>query len=128
MNTTTIGRIIFAIPFGVFGLLHLMSGTQMVGMIPGFLPGGVFWIYLTGVALIGACASILLKKFIRPVSLLLALMLLVFILTIHLPGMGSSDAMMQQNAMGGLLKDMGLMGAALIVAGVFRDGVPDPRS
>lgn len=128
MNTTTMGRIIFALPFGVFGVLHFMSGSQMAVMIPGFLPGGVFWVYFTGVALIGACVSILLKKFIRPVALLLALMLFVFVLTIHLPGLGSSDMMMQQAAMSGLLKDMGLMGAALIVAGVFRDGVPDPQA
>ncbi len=127
MNVSTIGRIVFAVPFAVFGLLHLVSGSQMAGMIPSFLPGGVFWVYLTGVALIGASASIIIKKFIRPVSLLLALMLLIFILTIHLPGLGNADAMMQQMAMSGLLKDMGLMGAALIVAGVFRDGVPDPR-
>ncbi len=38
--TGTVARLIFAIPFGIFGLLHLMSGSKMAGMVP--LPGGVF--------------------------------------------------------------------------------------
>ena len=39
--TTTIARIIFAIPFLIFGLNHFMKADMMAGMVPSFLPGGV---------------------------------------------------------------------------------------
>ena len=49
--TTTVARFMFAIPFGVFGLMHLGAGKEMAGMVPDYLPGTVI-VYLTGVALI----------------------------------------------------------------------------
>ncbi|RMF61025.1 MAG: DoxX family protein, partial [Calditrichaeota bacterium] len=31
--TTTVARVLFALPFGIFGLFHLMNGSQMSGMV-----------------------------------------------------------------------------------------------
>ena len=42
--------------------------------------------------------------------------ILIFVLTVHLPGLSNADAMMKQMSMGSLLKDLGLMGAALMLA------------
>ena len=30
--TSTVARVLFAVPFGIFGLLHLMGGQNMTGM------------------------------------------------------------------------------------------------
>lgn len=89
----------------------------MAGMIPSWLPGGVFWVYLTGLALIAASVSLLIEKMTRLAMLLLALMLAIFILTLHLPGIFNEATM--QASMSGLLKDMALMGGALGVAGLY---------
>lgn len=35
-------RIIYAIPFAIFGLMHFMKGGDMAGMVPSFIPGGIF--------------------------------------------------------------------------------------
>ena len=89
----------------------------MAGMVPSFIPGGVIWVYLTGVALLAAAVAIIIQKKARLAGLLLAAMLLIFVLTIHLPGvMGGNES-----SMPGLLKDIALAGAALGFAGTAKD-------
>ena len=110
-----IGRYLFAIPFMVFGVMHFMNGNEMGGFVPEWIPGGVFWVYLTGVALIAAPVALLANKQARLAMLLLAAMLLIFVLTIHLPMAMNEETM--KMAMPSLLKDLSLAGGALILAG-----------
>lgn len=115
-NLDKIGKIIYALPFGVFGIMHFMAGDQMAGMVPSFLPGGVIWVYLAGLGLLAACISMLIGKMEKMATLLLGVLMLIFVLTIHLPGvMAGGDG--AQMAMGGLLKDLSLAGAAFYLSG-----------
>jgi putative oxidoreductase len=116
--TIFIGRVIYAIPFLGFGLGHLFNGGQMGGMVPSFIPGGVFWIYFTGVAMVLAALAIITGKQGRAACFGLVVMLLVFIVTMHLPGLANPQ--MKMMAMMSLFKDMGLMGGALVIAGTFK--------
>lgn len=120
MNSTIgkIGRFVYAIPFAIFGLFHFMNASAMAGMVP--FPGGVFWVYLTGVALIGASVALIIQKEVKLVALLLGIMLLIFALSIHLPGVISGGEGMQ-NSMSSMLKDLALSGAAFFVSGVYGD-------
>ena len=118
-NLGMIGKILFCIPFLAFGIMHLMSGNQMAGMVPAYFPGGVVWIYITGLAEILAAVSILTGKQTKLATMLLGVMLIIFVLTIHLPGI--SDPATQQMAMSGLLKDLGLAGAALMMSANSKD-------
>ncbi len=113
-----IGRIIFSIPFLGFGFGHLANAGQMAGMVPAFIPGGIFWIYFTGVAMIVAAIAIITGKQGRNACFGLAVMLLVFIVTLHLPGL--SNPQMKIMAFMSLMKDTGLMGGALVLAGTFK--------
>ena len=63
-NLDTIGRYVFTIPFVVFGLMHLMSANDMAGMVPSWVPGGIFWVYVLGLAQIAAAVSFIIKKYI----------------------------------------------------------------
>ncbi len=114
--SSNVGRIVFAIPFGIFGLNHLIMGSKMAGMVP--FPGGVFWIYLTGVAMLAACIGIITRKLMGAAAWGLVALLLIYILTLHLPGLMSGDEMRVQMGMISLLKDLGLIGGALMVAGM----------
>ncbi|MGE0566428.1 MAG: DoxX family protein [Bacteroidia bacterium] len=115
--TTTVARILFAIPMLIFGMMHFMNAGMMAGMVP--LPGGVFWVYLTGLGLVAAAISIFIQKYTKIACLLLAVMLMMFVLTIHLPGVISGDPAKMQMAMPNMLKDMALAGAALLLAGIY---------
>lgn len=114
---TNSARYLFAIPMGIFGLFHFMSASDMAGMVPSFIPGGVIWVYITGAALLAACVSLLIRKKDKLAGLLLGLMLLIFVLTMHLPGViGGNEASMPM-----LLKDLGLAGGAFMLSGMGND-------
>jgi len=110
------GRYLFAIPFAIFGLFHFMGAEDMAGMVP--LPGAIFWVYLTGVALLAAAVSFIIEKKVRLAGLLLGIMLIIFVLTIHLPAvMGEAG----QDAMPNVLKDLALAGGAWFIASTYKD-------
>lgn len=106
-----VGRILYGLPLLVFGLLHFMGAQMMAGMVPSFIPGGILWVYLTGVALILAAVAMIANRLSTLASLLLGILLLSFALTVHLPMLMGGD----QNAMPNLLKDTALAGAAFFV-------------
>ena len=107
-----VGRTLYALPFIFFGLNHLMQAEQMAGMVPGWIPGSTFWVYLTGLAMICAALAILFRRFVVPAAMGLALMLGVFVLTIHLPGVLAGQDIAA--SFSGLLKDTALAGGALM--------------
>jgi putative oxidoreductase len=115
----TAGRILFALPFGIIGLNHFLMYDYYAGMVTSFIPGGGFTVLLTGFCLIAASISIIAKKFITISCILLAALLLIFILSIHIPQLFNPD--LTKDAIMQLLKDTGLMGGALIVAAIYKE-------
>ena len=112
-----IGTIFYALVIGFFGLNHFMNGTGMAKMVPKFLPGGEFWVYITGACMIAAAIAFLINKFSRLAGLLLCLFLLLIVLTVHLPAvMNAPDEGARRFPMVNLIKDTGLAAAALLVA------------
>ena len=81
------------------------------------MPEGIIWVYLIGAFMIAASVSILLKKYTKTTCLVLSLVLLLVVFTIHIPGLFNPNFM--QISMINVLKDTGLAGGGLIIAGVF---------
>ncbi len=117
-NLGTLGRILFAIPFGIIGLNHFFMVDFFSGMLTSFIPGGGFTILFTGFLLIAASVSIMFKRYVTLSCLLLSIMLLIFILTIHIPQL--FDPLKAQVAFMQLLKDTALMGGALMIAHIYQ--------
>lgn len=103
------GLILYAIPLLGFGFGHLANASQMQGMVPSWLPFPLVWVYLTGIALLAAGASFILNKKVELAGKLLALMLVIFVLTMHLPGVIGGNQM----SMPMMFKDLAMAGAAL---------------
>jgi putative oxidoreductase len=114
----SIARISFAIPLLIFGLMHLFYAKAMAAGVPAFIPGGVFWVYLTGMGLVAAAISFILHIKIKLAGFLLAAMLLIFIITIHIPGMMSKKPAVVQWSTLAMLKDFGLAAAALLISAI----------
>lgn len=113
----TVGRYVYAIPMLVFGVMHFMRADGMAGMVP--IPGGVIWVYITGIGLLAASVAIMTGKYAVLATRLLALFLFLTAFTVHLPDfMGGNQAAMSQ-----VLKDTALAGAALVLSGVFTPDV-----
>ena len=106
---TRLAEIIFAFAMAFFGVLHFINVDAMSGMIPDFMPGdGKIWIYITGGGLMAAALAIIINKFKTLACYLLAIMLLIFVFTIHW------KSAMDGNP-GSLLKDTALAMAAIII-------------
>jgi putative oxidoreductase len=112
----SLGRWLFPIPFAVFGLFHFMSADAMAQyVVPAYMPAKVIWVYLSGAGLIAGAVSMWIGKMDKLASVLLAVMLLLIILMVHLPGaMAGGDG--AQNAISMVLKDLGMMAGCLIYA------------
>jgi len=111
-----IGRILFALPFGILGLNHFLMTDVFLGMMSSFIPGGAYTILVTGALLIAASISIILNKYIKVACFGLAGLLFIFIVSIHIPGLVNLDPKVAQFALIELLKDTALMGGALMIA------------
>lgn len=115
------GKYFYAIPFIIFGFFHFAGAQDMAQSMLGDCPVGVYLVYFTGLALILAGISIIIDKMARLATLLLALMLFLFIVSMHIPAMmNAASDMAMQMSMAAALKDLALMGAALSYAGSFK--------
>jgi putative oxidoreductase len=116
---SVLGRILFAIPFAVFGINHFLMTDYYVGMLTSFIPLGAYTIILTGILLITASISIITKKFVKISTICLAILLFIFIVTIHIPHLiTETDRTVTLIA---LLKDISLMGGSLMIAGFYSE-------
>jgi len=75
--------IVFGIPWIVFGIQHFMYADFVSGLVPAYMPVRIFWAYLTGVAMIAAGISFIIRRQVRLAAFLLGCMLLLFILMLH---------------------------------------------
>jgi uncharacterized membrane protein len=126
-NFTTLGRILFALPFAVFGINHFVMKDYYIGMLTSFIPLGAYTIVLTGIMLIAASISIIFEKFVKLSTIMLALLLFTFIVTIHLPHLFHHDAERTITLIA-LLKDISLMGGAIMIAGIYSENeAPDKK-
>ena len=116
---TTLGRILFAIPFAIFGINHFLMTDYYLGVLTSFIPLGAYTIILTGIMLIAASISIITKKFVKLSTIMLAILLFIFIVTIHIPHL-FTDADKTSTIIA-LLKDISLMGGSLMIAGIYSE-------
>lgn len=115
----TAGRILFALPFAIFGINHFLMMDYYMGMLTSFIPKTAFIMILTGIVLIAASISIITKKLVRLSTILLAILLFIFIITIHIPHL--IDGTDTTATLIALLKDISLMGGALMIAGIYSE-------
>ena len=115
------GRYIFTIPLIMFGINHLTMANVMAKMVP--VPGGVFWVYFTGVAMLAAAVAIItnFKGLGSLAAFLAGVLILVYVLAIHLPGViNAKDEMSRMTPMIATLKDLGMVGGAWAIARLIK--------
>jgi putative oxidoreductase len=115
MNNAVLSRIAtiaYALVIIVFGVTHFVNTDDMRAFVPAFVPGGGAWVYITGAALIASGVAIIIDKKTRLAGILLAVLLLSFALTIHLPKLINGFS----SAVGQIMKDIGLAAGALLIA------------
>lgn len=110
--TDLVARLLFALPMAVFASFHFMNAEGMAAMAPF---GGVITVYITGLALLAAAISIIIKKKASLATLLLGVFFILTAVVVHVPQM-TPDNM----AIANVLKDTALAGGAFFMSGVFK--------
>jgi uncharacterized membrane protein len=120
MNQHAISRTaiyILSIVMIVFGINHFLHPKDMLLFVPAFVPGGIIWVYIVGIAFILAALAFIINRQVKLAAYFLAALLFIFVLTIHLPNfLHAGDKDMQQLAFINLLKDSALAAFALHIA------------
>jgi putative oxidoreductase len=116
--TTDVARVLFALLFGLFGILHFMSVPRLSKMVP--VPPDEFWVYFTGVALIAGCLGMIFKIQAKWAALGLAPLMLLFVLFVHGPGV--FDPAQRTAQLPQVFKGVSLMAGSLTWAGLFARG------
>jgi len=108
---------LLAIVMIVFGISHFRNPDALVVNVPMYIPGGIIWVYVVGVAFLLVAIAFILNRWVAVAGYLLAALLLIFVLTVHLPNsLDSGDPAMRQMAFISILKDTAIAGFALFIA------------
>jgi len=76
---------LLAIVMIVFGVMHFKNPDAMLVYVPLYIPGGIIWVYVVGVAFILVGLAFILNRYVAVAGFILAVLLLLFVLLIHLP-------------------------------------------
>jgi uncharacterized membrane protein len=82
-----LGPVFVATPLAMFAMEHFFDARGLMGMVPKWLPGPLFWTYFFGVALLAAAVSFIMWRCVRWSALLLALFFLLVVTTLDLPNL-----------------------------------------
>ena len=80
-----LGRLFFAISLAVFASEHFTATASIATLVPRWIPAHVFWVYLVGVAFLGAAISIAVLVQARLAAALVGLTMFAFVLLMDLP-------------------------------------------
>jgi len=110
----------------IYGVEHFIYAPFVFTIVPPWIPWHAFWTYFTGIALIAAGVSIVFKKYAHLAATLLGTMIFLWVVLIHvfLIFHKPDDLWAGRSMFGDLpgrlnnaFKDLGLSGAAFILAG-----------
>ena len=99
------------------GIFHIKNPYDTLVYVPSFLPGGIKWAYLVGACFIIVGISFLINQYVKLTSYLLAIFLIIFILTIHVPNaLNAASPEYQTFAIINIMKDTAIAAFALHIA------------
>jgi uncharacterized membrane protein len=84
-KVVALASVFVAASLAVFGAEHLTGARILMQGVPVWMPAHLFWAYFVGVALLAAALSLTFKKYVGWSTLLLAIMIFLFVATIHIP-------------------------------------------
>ncbi len=114
------GRLFLAVSMLVFGLDHFLFAGFVATLIPGWIPGHLFWAWFTGFCFVAAGLAFALKKLAPLAALLLGLMFLLWFVVLHVPRVIASPR--NGDEWNSAFVALGLSGAAFVAAYILRNG------
>jgi len=113
-----LGRFFLAAFLILCGIEHFMFVEFVTSLVPSWIPGGVFWTYFSGVALIAGGLGIIVPLTSRLAGGLSGLMIFVWVLIVHIP---RAVAIRNSNETTAVFEALAFSGVAFIVAAAPRE-------
>jgi uncharacterized membrane protein len=85
-----LGPVFEAVGLAMFAAEHFFAAGQLMGLVPKWLPGALFWTYFFGAGLLAAAVSFIAWRCVRWSAPLLALFFLLIVATVDLPQLSRS--------------------------------------
>ncbi len=82
-----LGPVFEATALAIFAAEHFTATRDLMPLVPKWLPGPLFWVYIVGAALLAAAVSFVSWSHVRWAAALLALLFLIIVATIDLPNL-----------------------------------------
>ena len=108
-----LGRFFLAAFLILCGIEHFIFVEFVTSLVPSWIPGGVFWTYFTGVALIAGGLGIIVPLTSRLAGGLSGLMIFVWVLIVHIP---RAVTIRNSNETTAVFEALAFSGVAFIVA------------
>jgi uncharacterized membrane protein len=113
-----VGRICLSGFFILAGIQHFIWVKFVVQLVPAWIPGGVFWTYFTGVALIAGGVGLLVPWSARLAAWLSALMIFSWVILLHIPR--ALADLNNVNEATAVFEALAFSGSALLLASVLK--------
>ena len=110
------GRFLFAASSIVFGIDHFLVLDVIASLVPGWIPGAMFWAYFTGAGFIAAGITVATKWMVRWGAGFLGLMFLLWFLLLHAPRVLSAARFHNPNEWSSAFIALAICGGAWIQA------------
>jgi uncharacterized membrane protein len=111
------GAVFFSITMITFGIDHLLYAKYIAPLVPVWIPYGIFWTYLTGVALLGAGIAIILRIQVKVIAILLGTMILLWVIMLHIPRAIARPWVDDGNEVTSTFSALAFSGIAFVIAG-----------
>ena len=82
-----LGPVFEAVALAIFAAEHFLAARDLMGIVPRWLPGALFWTYFFGAALLAAAISFIVWRCVRLSASLLALFFLIIVFLVDLPNL-----------------------------------------
>lgn len=101
----------------VYGYIHIIKPHDLVVYIPDYIPGGVLWVHVVGVAYMLGGLSFIFNRWVKLTGYVLAALLFLFVLVLHVPNyLNAGNSETRTMAMISILNATALAGFALHLA------------
>ncbi len=111
------GKFFLAITMIIFGIMHFVYTGFVATLVPGWIPGPVFWTRFAGVALILSGIAITLYIQRRTAALLLGIMIFLWLILLHIPRAIADPHSGNGNEWTSVFEALAFSGIAFLLAG-----------
>jgi uncharacterized membrane protein len=111
-----LGRFFLAAFLILSGIEHFIYVELVTRLVPSWIPGGVFWTYFAGVALIAGGAGMCIPLTLRPAAALTGLMIFTWAVILHIPRAVTMTTMRDPNEATAVFEALAFSGVAFMVA------------